>query len=214
MSEVEGDVRAGPGLANEAAPHELLEGVDDLVLGPAAGAPHQAGVERPADHGGGREHLGARFGHRCEALADERADRPPRAVAVDVGAPASGALASGVGAQQRLDQEQGQSLGLREQLVGSSRAEPTGGGRRHEVEDGVPVEAFQAHLFHERKGLDGRRERGAELVEVLGSPGEDQQERATGQAPGEPGEHRPGGVVGPLQVLDRDEPGVRPRDER
>ena len=64
VAEVErGPALAAPDLPDEAAPHELLEGGDRLVLGPAAGRPHGREVERPPDHGARREQLAGRLGH-------------------------------------------------------------------------------------------------------------------------------------------------------
>ena len=96
-----GEVVVEAPLAHEAAPDELLQRADRLLVAAAGRRADGVDLERAADHRGGGEHLAAGLADRVEAgeqqLARARGQRPVR-----------------VGAQrvEVLDEQERQALGL------------------------------------------------------------------------------------------------------
>ena len=105
--------------------HQLLDGVDRLLLGPTAGVAQDRQLERAADDGRGGQDLGRRLADRPDPFEQERLDAP-------------GQLRAGaVAARDGRDDVERQPFG-----VGRQRIDP-----------GVVDDGVRAHGAHDRRDV-------------------------------------------------------------
>ena len=180
-------------LADQPAADELLERADGLLLAAAAGGAHGPDVERAPDHGRRGEHLARGLADRVEApeqqLARARGQRPRRV---------------GVERVEVLDEQERQPFGLLVQAPGELGAR-AGSRRREQLADlGLaqpPEPPHTAALAALELGHDA-----PEAGRGRGPPGQQHEQRAArepAQAVGEQPDRR---VVGPLRVVDEEDP--------
>ena len=196
MGEVVSDlgIRRAGHLADECPVHQFVDGLDDLVLGPAAGVSDGRKIERAPDGGSGCKELVGGAGDRSEPLPEHG----PHAV----GHPGVGDVAS----RQGLHDVERQALRRRHQRVDSRwRRRPDTGRGGDEPADVRAVEAIE--LDHRRGGisLDLPGERESLVVEFLESPGQQQHERTPGEPSSEVRERIQRCRVDPLEVVEPEE---------
>ena len=172
MAEVVADrsgraTRATLDLADDPASHQLLDGIDRLLLRAAARPADGREVERPADDRGCRQHLRRRLADRCDPLpkqGTELARDAPRCL---------------VPGSERLDDLERQALGVGDDGIDEGltrrRCGPGGGlSRMDEACDRGPVEPFEDEdedAWHPDQVTRRRQPIGRQ---ILSSPGHQQ----------------------------------------
>ena len=138
----------------------------------------------------------------AEAFAQERPHAARWRVSANPGA-----------GDDRLDHVQGESLGLGGEC---SRVPGRQTSRRTSIDkcpDDDVVQSLQPHRHRVREPRDGGRERGGSSLQVLWSPGEQQEHRAPVEPSGQVQQRLPRCVVRPMQILDGDNPRHRTVDQ-
>ena len=188
-------------LADQPVRHELFQAADRLLVAATARRAHRVDVERPPDHRRGGEHLPARLADRVQPRAQHAA-----------GAGRQRELPLGVERAKVLDEQERHALGLFVQPPPQAglRVGPRGPEQLADIVCSQPREPSHRAV----PGALGLGDDPPHGVLVRRAPREHDEQRASREAAQAVAEQAERRVVGPVRVVDEQDPRRRGRGER
>ena len=182
-------------LAHDPAPHELLDGIDGLLLGSTAGVAQRPEIEGATDDRRGRQDLGGRLADRRDPLRNS--SWTPRGTSPVTGSSLARASTTWRGRPSESATR-----------ASTSRSSGELAGRAAPTRTAIAERSRRSRVTTVASGTRVSSSAGEPLRgQVLASPGHEQRDRPIAQSTGEEGDDLASGSIGVVEVIDPDDAG-------